>query len=210
MKNRILTTALLCTLLLSSCKTELEDFVGGYNTAYSESIETVETSGSVRVQFSELMPIRIKLFKDAQTNLIKGEMRWNYHTHVNIHVPLKKERVYEMSNFRIVGDTLEFSVGKTTMTAQLVKSSGVHVFGIEKKYIQWGDLFFLSKNPLYKSETSKMIYYKAPNTFNEEELTKEFYNTQISAWKSELQDPASKRGEECRAYINYLTNQLSD
>lgn len=208
MKRLLYFAATVCLLLLSSCKTESEDFVGEYNTAYSESVETVELNGSNKIYFSELMPIKIKIFKDAQTGMIKGEMRMNYNTDADILGPMKSERVYEIENSRILGDTLEFSFGYSKMTAQLVKSTGVNVFGIEKKSIQWGDFRFLLKNPLYKSETSKMIYYKIPEAFNEKQLTEEFYNIQINEWKSELQNP--KRKDECLTYINFLTKRLAE
>ena len=211
MKNYVHLTAA-CLLLFSACKTEteLKDFVGDYNTAYSESVQTVELIGYNKIYFSELMPIKIKIFNDEQTNLIKGEMRMSYHTHVEISLPLISERVYDMENFRILGDTLEFSFRKSKTTAQVIKSSNGNVFGIERKFIEWGDFPFLTKNPLYKSETSKMIYYKIPEPFNEEGLTEEFYNIQINKWKSELQDPKSKSKKECQIYIDYLTNRLTE
>ena len=213
MKNCVhFTAAAACLLLFSACKTEteLKDFVGDYNTAYSESVETIDLNGYNKIHFSELMPVKIKIFNDAQTNMIIGEMRLNYHTHVHISLPLKSERFYEMKNFRILADTLEFSMGDSGMTAQIVKSSVGNVFGIEKKFIQWGDFRFLLKNPLYKSETSKMIYYKIPEHFNEEQLTEEFYNIQINEWKSELQNPKSKSKKESQTYIDYLTNRLKE
>src|SRR5689334_17862514 len=132
MKNTKRLTGIAClVLLLSSCKTELPDFVGDYSTAYSESVETVEfSSGRSRsVYFAELMPIKIRLFNDAQTSTIKGEMRFNYHTHNHIAVPLKGERVLEMKNFRISGDTLECTAG-SKMIIQLIKSSSGNVFGM--------------------------------------------------------------------------------
>jgi hypothetical protein len=55
-----------------------------------------------------------------------------------------------------------------------------------------------------------MIYYKIPETFNEEELTEEFYNIQINSWKSELQNPKSKSRKEYQTRIDYLTNRLTE
>lgn len=194
--------------LLSSCarKSQLKDFIGDHNTAYSQALKGVEGKRFNRIYFNDLMPIKIKVFQEAQTDLIKGQMRITYNNYINIIAQLKQERIYDMHDFQVKGDTLEFSFGPSRMVGQIINGSTGRVLGLEKRFMNASDLPSLQSNPLYLNEKNRILYFKVIVPFDEGKLLEDFYTAQIQEWEIKLKNSESKN--VAQSHINFLTKKL--
>lgn len=194
--------------LLSSCarKSQLKDFIGDHNTAYSQALKGVEGKRFNRIYFNDLMPIKIKVFQEAQTDLVKGQMRLTYNNYINIIAQLKQERIYDMRDFQVKGDTLEFSFGSSRMIGQIINGSTGRILGLEKRFMNASDLSSLQSNPLYINEQNRILYFKIIVPFDEGKLLEDFYNAQIHEWETKLKDPDQK--SVAQSHINFITKKL--
>lgn len=194
--------------LFSSCarKSQLKDFIGDHNTAYSQALKGVEGKRFNRIYFNDLMPIKIKVFQEAQTDLIKGQMRLTYNNYINIIAQLKQERIYDMRDFQVKGDTLEFSFGPSRMVGQIINGSTGRILGLEKRFMNASDVPSLQSNPLYINEKNRILYFKVIVPFDEGKLLEDCYNAQISEWQIKLKDSESKN--VAQSHITFLTKKL--
>lgn len=204
MKPGSLILNILLFLCLCSCdkKLELKDFIGDYNTAYSQSRRAVNGEEFKRVYFNDLMPIKISLFTEAQTNLVKGRMRISYNNYVTIVNQFTKENIYELDDFQMLNDTLAFTFGRGKLTGQIIKFADSVVLGLDRKFMNPVDLASLPTNPLYITEKNEVLYFKILNSANEKKLYEDYYTFQIEEWRKLLTNPSKK--EEAETHINYL------
>lgn len=195
-------------ILLSSCakKSQLKDFIGDHSTAYSQALKGVEGKRYNRISFNDLMPIKIKVFKEAQTDLVKGQMRLTYNNYINILAQLKQEKIYDMHDFQIKGDTLAFSFGPSRMVGQIINGSTGRILGLEKRFMNASDIPSLQSNPLYLNEKNRILYFKVIVPFDEGKLLEDFYNAQIHEWETKLKVPDQKN--VAQSHIKFLTKKL--
>jgi|GEM_PF-4965557 len=208
MKRSSFLSITLVTLLIGACspQSDIEDFIGEYNTAYSQSLKGVKWEGFQRVYFDDLMPIKVKLFQEAQTNVIKGNLRITFNKYVTLIEQFRTEKLYDIQDFRIKNDTLEFSFGTSKIIGQIIKSKEDITLGLEKRFMSVGDLESLNSNPLYLKEINGILYFRNSNALEVKRLVVEHYNYQIGQWQEKLKDP-NKR-DEAERHISFLRDRF--
>ncbi|MCX8489986.1 MAG: hypothetical protein ORN54_02860 [Cyclobacteriaceae bacterium] len=194
--------------LLTSCSKTEKDFVGEYQTLYTTKIEIANQFDPFMSFYSnkkreitaktyyDLADIKLNLFIDESEKRLKGELRM---TRKNEEGFLKtsvsvKDIDFDVSNLRIVNDTLIFSLDNQILkfegkkiNGRLIKNNKEFILGFEKGLT--GSNNYTEKNPLYSSTRNEIIYNRTLSSdINRDSVFKQFYRLQITDFGQKRED----------------------
>lgn len=194
--------------LLTSCSKTEKDFVGEYQTLYATKIEIANQFDPFMSFYSnkkreitaktyyDLADIKLNLFIDESEKRLKGELRM---TRKNEEGFLKtsvsvKDIDFDVSNLRIVNDTLIFSLDNQMLkfegkkiNGRLIKNKKEFILGFEKGLT--GSNNYTEKNPLYNSTRNEIIYNRTLSSdINRDSVFKQFYRLQITDFGQKRED----------------------
>ncbi len=194
-----------------SCSPSEKDFVGEYATLYSAKVTDAseldlfasmysrKTKSSVKV-YSDLCDIKLTLFVDESTKQLKGELRMTEMAESGMFgISTTAETVdFDVINFRIINDTLHFSIDNQILrlkekkvSGRLVKNGDEVVLGFEESLTGWTDE--ANTNPLFVSKHKDFIFHKAlSGTVTRDSVVRQHYRAQIK----EMGDKVGKLQDE--------------
>jgi len=198
--------------LLTSCKKKEKDFVGEYQTLYTTKIEVANqfdpfmlfyNSKKIEITaktYYDLADIKLNLFIDESEKRLKGELRMTRKTEGTL---LKtsvsiKDIDFDVSNLRIVNDTLIFSLDNQILkyegkkiNGRLIKNRKEFVLGFEEGLT--GSNNYTEKNPLYNSTRNEIIYCRTLSSdISRDSVFKQFYRLQIADLRQKREDSKNK------------------
>lgn len=211
-------------LLMAGCSKSEKDFAGTYRTFYATKVEITDAFGEMERafhlkpsgktsgrSFNDLGEIKVELFVDPQKKALSGEAVFYLKTVDNTSVKPEettKQFDLDVSNFRLNGDTLEFSLDnqlfKNTgrrIIGKIVKGGDANVLGIGKEMVTFPAM---ATSPFFVRQLGPTVYY---NCYNEE-ITKSkvrsFFTEQETRFVKEIESEKSPRAKQ------FLENSLAD
>jgi hypothetical protein len=181
-----------------SCSPTESDFVGEYHTLYSAKIEIAnqvdffsygygKKRKTTAKAYHDLGDIKLTLFMDESAKQLGGELRMSEVVKKGFFgTSTSLENVdFDVNNFRIVNDTLIFSLENQILKLEqrkiggrLIKNGNQVFIGLEKNLTGWSKE--AETNPLYCSIQKDLIYHRVlTGRLIRDSVVREFYGLQI-------------------------------